>query len=158
MPTQSRAKGSQKVIRLKLKSVSRGALQAAVIPRSGAELFSVRQHLRYRAAIDVEHLLQTQFAKDVHDRVFKEVRQLLDREFGCLRVYRNRRVFIVQHHSVEALIAGLLRCQLLAKRIKSPANNDFDELTEQTGIALGWGIGRSVLEAEGARLKRRRQK
>ena len=131
MSAQFRAIESRNVIRLKLKRVSRGAFQTSAIPWGGAELLSVRHHLLYRASVDIDQLkvLQTQFAEGMRDRVIKEMRQLLNHEFGYLRVYRDKGVFVVQHHSAEALIAGLLRCQCHAREMLLPVKNVFDDLT-----------------------------
>jgi len=152
MYTQLRAADSQNVVRLKLKCVRRGTLQAIAIaiPRGGAKLLSVRRHLLYRASVDMDHqkMLQAQFAEGTHDRVVNEVRQLLNREFGRLRIYRDKGIFVVQHHSADALIAGLLRCRCRAREIRLPVKNVFDELTEQTGITLEWDVEHPAFEAD----------
>jgi len=56
------------------------------------------------------------------------------------------------------LIAGLLRVQFHARQFRLPRLNVFDEIVEQNGLALTWGVGQSSAEAEMERLKRRRQK
>lgn len=125
-----------------------------------ATLLSMRQYLGLQASIEIDDLagIQTHYSISVRDRVVSDVRKLLNLEFGSLRVYRHRRMFMIRHHSAEGLIAGLLRVQYHARQISMPSVNFFGEEADKLGISLSWGVGHSALEAERERLRRRRHK
>ncbi|MBX2837165.1 MAG: hypothetical protein KTR35_09945 [Gammaproteobacteria bacterium] len=127
---------------------------------TAATTLSLRPYLPYRASVEIDELpwLQAQFGVRVRDQLVRDVRSLLNAEFGHLRVYRYRRVFVVRHRDVEELIAGLLRVQFHAYQVVLPDENVFGDQVEQTGLSLTWGAGHSTSEAEVERLKRRRQK
>jgi hypothetical protein len=131
------------------------------LPRvAGAKLFSLRQNLDYQGSIEIDDWLwlQSQFSEPVRARVEGKVRRLLNREFGRLRVSSSRGLFVVRHRSVEALVAGLLRVQFHARLIPLPRLNVFEEVVEQQGFSLTWGVGLSANDAEVDRLRRRRRK
>lgn len=121
---------------------------------------SLRPYLPYRASVEIDELpwLQAQFGVRERDRFVRDTRSILNAEFGQLRVYRYRRVFVVRHRCVEELIAGLLRAQFHAYQIALPEENVFGDAIEPNGLSLTWGVGHSTSEAEVERLKRRRQK
>lgn len=140
-------------------SRSRSRLVRNELPRD-ATLLSMRQHLGLQASIEIDDLagIQTHYSISVRDDVVSEVRKLLNLEFGSLRVYRHRRMFMIRHHCAEGLIAGLLRIQYHARQITLPSVNFFGEESDKPGISLSWGVGHSALEAERERLRRRRHK
>ena len=125
-----------------------------------ATLLSMRQHLGLQASIEIDDLagIQTHYSISVRDRIVNDVRKLLNLEFGSLRVYRHRRMFMIRHHCAEGLIAGLLRVQYHARQISIPSVNFFGEEADNPGVSLSWGVGHSALEAERERLRRRRHK
>jgi len=125
-----------------------------------ASAISLRPYLPFRASVEIDELpwLQAQFGVRLRDKFVRETRALLNGEFGQLRVYRYRRVFVVRHRDVEDLIAGLLRVQFHAYQVVLPDENVFGDVIEQNGLSLTWGVGHSTSEAEVERLKRRRQK
>lgn len=139
----------------------RSASKEVTLPRvAGAKLFSLRQNLDYQGSIEIDDWpwLQSQFSESVRVRVEGKVRNLLNREFGRLRVSSSRGLFVVRHRSVEALVAGLLRVQFHARLIPLPRLNVFEEVVEQQGFSLTWGVGQSANDAEVDRLRRRRRK
>lgn len=129
-------------------------------PRTRAQLLSIRQTLDVEASVELDGLevLLQRFDEATVASLTLRVRQLMDREFGRLRVHRNRRQFVARHRSVDALIAGLLRVQFHAQQIRLPDTDRAGERVEPQGIAITWGVGRSGHEAELERLRRRRQK
>ncbi|MFK7890184.1 MAG: hypothetical protein AB8B63_05160 [Granulosicoccus sp.] len=119
-----------------------------------ARMLSMRQSLRYKASIRTdERFTSSNWVKE--DRALCElniiVRRLIDTEFGSLRVHTYRQVYIVSHHCIDSLIAGLLRVQFHGKELRLPANSQGMRLT---GVPLLWGVGNSVAEAETARQHR----
>jgi len=90
--------------------------------------------------------------------VLDKVRAILRHQFGDRSVQRHNRFFIIQHQNIELLIAGLLRAQFYCYKIDLPESNVFGEITEQAGLALTWGVGRNVAQAQTERLKKKRQK
>jgi len=128
--------------------------------RAGAQLLSIRQTLDVEASVELDglELLLQRFDEATVASVTMAVRQLLDREFGRLRVHRNRRQFVARHRSVDALIAGLLRVQFHAQQIRLPDTDRAGERVEPQGVSITWGVGRCGHEAELERLRRRRQK
>ncbi len=128
--------------------------------RGSALLLSIRQNLRYQASIGLDDIdsLQAGYPKPQLDVAHRQVRQLLDAEFGRLRVYRYRQAFSVGHHNLEGLIAGLLRVQYHARQIQSPADDCGDDHPALSGLRLAWGVGATVLEADNERLRRRRSR
>ena len=122
-----------------------------------ATLLSIRQHLRYKAcvAITEKPLVEPESRKVNRStlRVMRDVRTLLDKEFGSLRVHRHRQLLIVSHHCVEGLIGGLLRVQFLSNQIDMPSRSALVDSPDSTGIPLSWGVGDSLFEAETSRLR-----
>jgi len=120
----------------------------------------IKNHLEFQASIEIDDLpwLHAQFSNTVRNNLVRNVRQVLDNEFGSLRVHRYRRLFVVRHKSIESLIAGLLRAQFHTHQITLPETNIFGDSVDPTGVSITWGVGRNGVEAESERLKRRRQK
>jgi len=123
-----------------------------VNPRRNAELLSMRRHLTYQASVEIDKLdsIKSLHGAACEKRVVKQVRALLNKEFGELRVHRYRGLFVAKHKSVEALISCLLRIQFHAHQIELPECDKH--------VSLTWGVGRTTSEAEVERLRRRRQK
>ena len=121
-----------------------------------ATLLSIRQNLTYQGAIGVDQMaaIRNNYSHAVADEVLASLRELLNVEFGHLRVFRHKQVFVVSHHCLETLIAGLLRVQFHGKQLKFPADNALDELADKASIAFTWGAGMSAAEAEIERQQR----
>lgn len=125
-----------------------------------AELLSLRGSLDHEASVEIDGLeaLAERYDEAVLARLAQQVRGLLDREFGTLRVHRARRRFVARHRSAEALVAGLLRVQYHARAIALPTVDRHGEPVEGAALAVTWGVGRSGPEAELERLRRRRRR
>lgn len=125
--------------------------------QESATLLSMRQQLRYQAVIGVDNLdtLKSQYNESVVSLALRSVRELLNCEFGQLRVYRYRQSFTTGHHCLEELIAGLLRIQYHARHIEVSTVADCDETRVVIDVSLSWGIGDSVAEAGKKRLSRK---
>jgi len=85
---------------VELANFRRSASKSVSLPRtSSAELLSMRQNLEYQGSVEIDDLpwLQTQFSTQFRDRVVVDVRKLLSREFGHLRVNSFRELFVVKH-------------------------------------------------------------
>lgn len=123
-----------------------------------ASLLSIRQHLRFKACIAVKDMqfIQAHYSPKVALRVVMHVRSLLDKEFGSLRVHRHRDLLVVNHHSLESLLAGLERVQLQSREISLRVTRERDVLSEVCGIPLNWGVGESLIDAEIQRMQRLR--
>ena len=121
-----------------------------------AELLSIRQHLAYKASLCIDDLpfIEQTYSSHVANRLLAGVRQLLDQEFGHLRVHRSHELFVVNHHCKDALVGGLLRVQFHSREIPLPATRDGDGLSEMCGIPLSWGVGQTLSEAETERLEK----
>ncbi len=131
-----------------------------VSPTHEAELMSIRRHLRYQASVEIDNLewVREEFGEAFCLSLVKQVRTLLNMEFGKLRVHRYRRLFVIRHRSVEGLISSLLRMQFHAHQLTLPAVNESGIPTCAKPVTLTWGVGRTTSEAEVERLRRRRQK
>ncbi len=118
-----------------------------------ATLLSVRQHLRCKASIGIDNLefIEQSYSKQVAAKLLGELRELLDQEFGGLRVHRRRHSFIVNHHCVESLIAGLLRVQFHSQTNPLPATREEDGSSDVRAVFLSWGVGTTVAEAKESR-------
>ncbi len=125
-----------------------------------AELLSMRQHLGYQASVEIDKLdwLAENFDASVVADISKQVKALLNKEFGQLRVYRRGQVYEIRHRSVEGLISSLLRIQFYSHYITLPSVNRFGDAVDSSSISLIWGVGRTSNEAIVERVKRRRQK
>jgi len=125
-----------------------------------AELMSIRRHLSYQASVEIDNLewLRKEFGEAFCLSLVKQVRAILDTEFGKLRVHRYKRLFIIRHRSVEGLISSLLRMQFHAHQLELPAINVLGTSSNAKPVTLTWGVGRTTTEAEVERLRRRRQK
>ncbi|MGQ7845657.1 hypothetical protein ACUNV4_14340 [Granulosicoccus sp. 3-233] len=135
-----------------LDSSSRRRESCQVEQRGSALLLSIRQSLRYQASVGLDDMpgLQSEYPKPQLDAYLGQVRRLLDAQFGRLRVYRYRQAFIVGHHNLEGLIAGLLRVQYYARQLQ------LTDRDSRPVPSLGWGVGATVLEADNERARRRR--
>lgn len=125
-----------------------------------AQLLSIRQHLSYKASVEIDklELIQSEFGDAGSARVVKQIRVLLNKEFGRLRVHRYRGLFVIRHRSVEGLISSLLRVQFHAHQIDLPVVNRAGDRSNAKPVTLTWGVGRTNSEAEVERVRRRRQK
>ncbi len=122
----------------------------ATIARHSAKPEQLKNHLEFQASIEIDDLpwLHAQFSTNVRNDLVKSVRQILEKEFGHLRVHRYRRLFVVRHKSIESLIAGLLRAQFQTHQLGLPEINTFGDTVEQKGVSITWGVGRNGIEAE----------
>jgi len=125
-----------------------------------AELLSIRRHLSYQASVEIDNLewVRKEFGDTCCLSLVKQVRTMLDNEFGKLRVHRYKRLFVIRHRSVEGLISSLLRVQFHAHQLELPTLNRFGVPSNAKPVTLTWGVGRTTSEAEVERLRRRRQK
>lgn len=125
-----------------------------------AELLSVRRHLSYQASVEIDRLesIISEFGAQAGQALVKQVRELLNKEFGSLRVHKSRHLFVIRHRSVEGIISSLLRVQFFAHQLELPSNNTQGMAVTTKPITLTWGVGRTTTEAEVERLRRRRQK
>lgn len=158
MSSQHDIKTSAEIVdmaRLFKKSGRRKTVQAADY-RATASLLSIRQNLIYQATVGIDDIdrIAADQPKSVALAVNGLLRQLLNKEFGSLRVHKHRRVFTVGHHSLETLVAGLLRVQYHAKQTDTSTIKP-DVLSTDIGLPVTWGVGNSVPEAETERSRRR---
>ncbi len=125
-----------------------------------AELMSVRRHLSYQASVEIDNLewIRNEFGEAFCLSLVKQVRAVLNKEFGKLRVHRYKRFFVIRHRSVEGLISSLLRIQFHAHQLELPVVNESGKPSNAKPVTLTWGVGRTTSEAEVERLRRRRQK
>ncbi len=125
-----------------------------------AEIIDFPELPAYRASIEIDdfHCLKMLHGTTDIELVLDKVRAILRQQFGDRSVQRHNRFFIIQHQNIELLIAGLLRAQFYCYKIDLPESNVFGEITEQAGLALTWGVGRNVAQAQTERLKKKRQK
>lgn len=125
-------------------------------PGHSAALLSLREHLSFKASIGINDFafIAQSYSPQVADKIMATIRELLDREFGYLRVYRRHQVFVVRHHSMESLIAGLLTVQFHSCQIPLPVTRDGNGISDLCGVPLSWGVGRSQAEAESERQRK----
>jgi len=134
--------------------------KTVVSPTHQAELMSIRRHLSYQASVEIDNIdwIRNEFGEVFCLSLVKQVRGILDKEFGKLRVHRYKRLFVIRHRSVEGLISSLLRLQFHAHQVELPPVNVSGKPSNAKPISLTWGVGRTTTEAEVERLRRRRQK
>jgi len=134
-----------------------GASVANRTPSISADLLSIRQHLSFKATMGITDLsfIEQSYSSQVADGLMGNVRDLLDLEFGHLRVHRQRQLFVVSHHCKESLVAGLLRVQFHSRQIPLPLTRDGKGMSDVCGVPLTWGVGESLGEAERERLQKR---
>jgi len=125
-----------------------------------ADMLSMRRHLSYQASVEIDKFdaIRAEFGENVSASLVKQIRALLNKEFGKLRVHRYRKLYVIRHRSVEGLISSLLRVQFHAHQIEMPLINKAGEASNTKPVTLTWGVGRTTTEAEVERLRRRRQK
>lgn len=123
-------------------------------PRQSATLLSVKQHLSFKASVSLadKAFVEQIYSRQVTDKLLQSIKQLLDREFGGLRVYHYRQLFVVNHYCMESLVAGLLRVQFHCGEIPLTAQREEHGLSDRCGIPVSWGIGQTRAEAELDRL------
>ena len=121
---------------------------------TGADLLSIRQHLGFNATVSISDLcfIEESYSLQVADSLMGSIRNLLDQEFGHLRVHRQRQLFVVRHHCRESLVAGLLRVQFHSREIPLPLTRDGKGMSDVCGVPLSWGTGETLGEAERERL------
>lgn len=159
MSTQPRATNSAEI--LDISAFRRRSERTVTKPQKvTADLLSIRQNLDFRASVEIDELTRNTAELDasVRNRLMRDVRSLLDAEFGKLRINCDKSVYQVRHRSLETLIAGLLRCQFHARQIAWTRSDSSTEDTSFTGLGLTWGVGDSLEEAEADRVKRRARK
>jgi hypothetical protein len=124
--------------------------------RDGATLLSIRQNLMHQATVGIDDIERTllDLPKGEVANLNGQLRQLLNKEFGSLRVHKHRYRFTVGHQCYDTLIAGLLRVQYHAKQMETTqlVSEIFDD---SQGVPVTWGVGKTVPEAETERAKRR---
>ena len=127
---------------------------------SCAEVIDFPELPEYRASIEIDdfHCLKMLHSTTDIELVLDKVRVILGQQFGDRSVQRHNRFFIVRHQNIEMLIAGLLRAQFYCYKVDLPESNVFGEVTEQAGLALTWGVGRNMAQAQTERLKKKRHK
>lgn len=130
----------------------------ADVVRGSASLLSIRQSLRYQASIGPDDMprLQQRYRHTELEQWLKQIRQLLNTEFGSLRVHRYRHGFAVGHRDAEQLVAGLLRVQYHARQLTPPQGRAEQSSLVTHAPALAWGVGRTLFEADEDRRQRRR--
>ncbi len=123
--------------------------------KSGATLLSIRQNLVYQATVgidDIDRISEKASKKEVQ-ALNETLRSLLNTEFGKLRVHKHRLVFSVGHHSLDSLVAGLLRIQYHAKHLDA-ADLNTSLVKEAAGLPVSWGVGNTIPEADVERNRR----
>ena len=85
--------------------------------------------------------IEQSYSAQVADALIVSIRNLLDQEFGHLRVHRQRQLFVVSHHCMESLVAGLLRVQFHSREIPLPLTRDGKGMSDVCGVPLSWGVG-----------------
>jgi len=125
-----------------------------------AQMLSMRRHLSYQASFEIDNIewVRAEYGEAVRQDLAKQIRSILNKEFGKLRVHRYRRLYVIRHRSVEGLISSLLRVQFHAHQIDLPVLNKNGDTVDTKPVTLTWGVGRTTTEAEVERLRRRRQK
>ena len=122
----------------------------------GATLLSMRQNLTYQASIAIQDIERTMLdlPKAELANVNRQIKQLLDKEFGSLRVRKHRYGFAVGCTDEEVLIAALLRVQYHANQMETTpiVSEVFDT---SFGVPVTWGVGEDILEADANRSKRK---
>ena len=159
MSTQPRVTHTAEI--LDLSAFRRRSVRTVAKPfKVTADLLSIRQNLDFRASVEIDQLTCNTAGIDfsVRNRLLRDVRTLLDAEFGKLRINCEKNVFQVRNRSLESLIAGLLRCQFNARQIAWTLSDDSADGTAFAGLGLTWGVGDSLDEAEADRVKRRARK
>lgn len=125
----------------------------------GATLLSMRQNLAFQASIGIQDIERTllDLPKAEFANINRQLKQLLDKEFGSLRVRKHRYGFAVGCNSEEVLVAALYRVQYHANQMEtSPVVCDiFDN---SFGVPVTWGVGSDILEADANRSKRKEVK
>lgn len=138
------------------KSIALRSRQAGNNNDHTATLVSIRQHLGVKASIGIKDFtfVEKSYSPQIAQKLMTSIRDLLNQEFGHLRVYRRHQVFVVRHRCMESLVAGLLRVQFHSHQIPLPATREGSGLSDICGVPLSWGVGQSHAEAESERLRK----
>lgn len=135
-----------------------GSRKRVVSPQrpNGATLLSIRQSLMVQATVGIDDIERTSLdlPKGEVVNLNRQLRQLLNKEFGSLRVHKHRLAFAVGHHCHESLVAGLLRVQYHAKQMET-SDVVCDIFDDSHGVPVTWGVGETVAEADAERSKRK---
>ena len=125
-----------------------------------ATILQFRGRSEYIAAIEIDDFLTLKMLySDVDLQLLLDrMGYLLKREFGEQAVSRKQREFLIQFDDFELLVGGLLRAQFYAYKVDLPSHNIFGEVSDQPGLLLTWGIGRSDSEAHAELIKKKRYK
>jgi len=170
MPTSSLSSSSAIVVELagfrsadkssSATTASRAFGAAVSSKRLHADLLSMRRSLNYQASVEIDKFdaICEEYGEAYGVALVKQIRALLNKEFGKLRVHRYRRLYVIRHRSVEGLISSLLRVQFYAHQLELPVVKNQGEPPAGKLITLTWGVGRTNSEAEVERLRRRKQK
>lgn len=170
MPTSSQSSSSAIVVEIAgFRSVEKSSALVLSVRSTGrdgsskahqAEMLSMRRSLNYQASVEIDKFegITAEYGEAYSAVLVKQVRALLDKEFGKLRVHRYRQLYVIRHRSVEGLISSLLRVQFYAHQFELPQVNKMGEPSVAKPVTLTWGVGRTNSEAEVERLRRRKQK
>ena len=125
-----------------------------------ATILQFRGRSEYIAAIEIDDFLTLKMLySDVDLQLLLDrMGYLLKREFGEQAVSRKQREFLIQFDDFELLVGGLLRAQFYAYKVDLPTHNIFGEVSDQPGLLLTWGIGRTDSEAHAELIKKKRYK
>jgi len=102
------------------------------------EMLSMRRHLSYQASVEIDNLdwIKSEFGEACQTTVVKQIRAILDKEFGKLRVHRYRRLYVIRHRSVEGLISSLLRVQFHAHQLDLPLVDKAGDAVAAKSVTL----------------------
>ena len=125
-----------------------------------AEILPFNRHTAHQAVLELDDLISYRMLYSEIDfqLLLGRISGLLTREFGRGVVRREKTCFKLGHNQFESLVAGLLRVQFYANMEDLPEHNIFGETSTQEGIALAWGIGKTVDDARLDLGRKRRQK
>ena len=96
--------------------------------------------------------------KNQRDAVMAFVHDHLSMEFGHLRIAQNTRTFTIKHRNLEELIGALLRTQYHVYQCSVEELEAVGIPPSFASMNLTWGVGKTLVDANDERLKRRRRK
>lgn len=125
-----------------------------------AEILPFSRQTAHLAVLELDDLIAYRMLYSEIDfqLLLGRISELLTREFGRGVARREKTCFKLGHNQFESLVAGLLRVQFYANMEDLPEHNIFGETSTQEGIALTWGIGKTVDDARLDLGRKRRQK